>query len=717
MLQLLKDHFGYTEFRPPQAEIIQNVLKQKDVFVLMPTGGGKSICYQLPALKFSGVTLVISPLISLMKDQVDALQANGIAATFLNSTLSSREVTQIERELRNGEIKILYVAPERLALPSFQELLNQLTISLIAIDEAHCISEWGHDFRPEYRNLKTLKKQFPKIPMMALTATATEKVRTDILNQLQLKQAQIFVASFDRPNLFFSVTEKRNALEKLLHLLQQKKGESTIIYCFSRKETEEIAEILNKQGFKALPYHAGLSNEERKANQDFFIKDEVSVMVATIAFGMGIDKPNVRLVVHYSFPKTLEGYYQEIGRAGRDGLPSECVMFYTYADMRKHEFFLDKIADQTEAQNARAKLQQVLDYADTHQCRREYLLNYFGEKFQFKTNQTGCQGCDNCLKPKEKFDATLIAQKILSAVVRTGNRFGMNYVVDVLRGAKTQSILQNGHNQLSVYGIEKTVSANELKDIFQSLAREGFLEKASGQYPTFFVTPKGKEFLQNKTKIELPKMVKSEADFSSSKNAKIEFNPDLFEKLRKLRKQLADDREVPPFVIFGDNSLQQMAHYFPQTLDDFGDISGVGSRKKAEFGQVFVDLITAFTQANHLKSVQIPTRRQRPRQTNRVTLARYLQTKALVDQKMPLAKIAKIQGFQESTIVNHLEKMLAQGEKIDLEYLRPESKSFVEIQKAFAVCGLELLKPVYEYLKEKYSYAEIRLARLFMERE
>ena len=410
MEDLLKQYFGYDEFRPMQLDIIKNTLEKKDSLVIMPTGGGKSICYQLPTLKFGGLTLVISPLISLMKDQVDGLKANGINAEYINSSLSREETIDIKKRIQGKEVKLLYIAPERLASEDFIIFLNTLKVSLIAIDEAHCISEWGHDFRPEYRNLKSLRAIFPESPIMALTATATEKVRVDILKQLSLRYPKIFISSFNRKNLNLIVLEKKKAMERIIKMLNEYKEESAIIYCFSRKDSENIAEKLRYKGFNALPYHAGLDNETKKHNQDLFIKDKVNIIVATIAFGMGINKPNVRLIVHHTFPKTLEGYYQEIGRAGRDGISSDCILFYSRGDKRKHEFFIDKIEDEITKNNARAKLRQVMNYCEDNSCRRRQILRYFGEDF-FEDN---CRACDSCLKlskPERIEQKTLILKE------------------------------------------------------------------------------------------------------------------------------------------------------------------------------------------------------------------------------------------------------------------------------------------------------------------
>ena len=475
-LAILKARFGYDRFRALQEEIIGNVLGRRDSLALMPTGGGKSLCYQLPALIFDGITLVISPLIALMKDQVDALNANGIAARFINSSLPASEIEDVQAQVRRGQVKILYVAPERLALPGFRRFLHSLDLSLIAIDEAHCISEWGHEFRPDYRNLRQLRQDFPAVPVIALTATATERVREDIIGQLDLQQGQVFLASFNRANLSYSVQPKASSWGKLMSLLEQRRSQSIIIYCFSRQETDDLARDLNARGLSARPYHAGLDPEVRRRTQEDFIRDRVPIIVATIAFGMGIDKPDIRLVVHYSLPRSLEGYYQETGRAGRDGLPSECVLFYSYADKARQEYFINQMGDAVEQRNARQKLAKMVEFAQVPSCRRRFILEYFGEQWP----EENCGGCDVCLESREEFDATEIAQKILSAVVRTGERFGANHIIQVLSGSREKRILELGHDRLSVYGIAKDVGRPELREIIGQLQARRLLVRSGG---------------------------------------------------------------------------------------------------------------------------------------------------------------------------------------------------------------------------------------------
>lgn len=586
---LLKTHFGYDDFRPLQEEIIQSVLDGKDAFVLMPTGGGKSLCFQLPSLMNDGLTLVVSPLIALMKDQVDSLTANGISAAYLNSSLTKKERAAIEERAIQGELDLLYVAPERLSSFGFNDFLEKLNVSLVAIDEAHCISEWGHDFRPDYRNLRHLRMRLSGVPFMALTATATQRVRQDILRQLVMPKAQVFVSSFNRPNLTYHIRPKLDMFPQLLKLLKEHEGASTIIYSFSRKDTESLALQLNHKGYKTLAYHAGLPAQERKRVQESFIRDEVSIIVATIAFGMGIDKPDVRLVVHTDLPKTIEGYYQETGRAGRDGLPSECVLFYSFGDKRKQEFFIDQIADTDEQALARKKLDDVLVYCQSSFCRRLILLTYFDEIWE----EPHCDSCDNCLRVGgDREDATVTAQKILSAVLKTHERFGTAYVCDVLAGSRQKRILANGHEQLSVHGLLSKMSKPLIREYMQLLEFDGYLEQDTGAYPTLRVTTKGRRALKERSSIELPvPQTPAKAVRSSVLKGVSDEDAGLFESLRALRKRLASEQGVPPFVIFGDRTLQAMARERPQTEEAFLDLFGVGQNKLEKYGEVFMECI------------------------------------------------------------------------------------------------------------------------------
>ena len=623
VLDLLKKHFGYDQFRPLQAEIIASVLERRDTLVLMPTGGGKSLCYQLPALRFDGLTLVVSPLVALMKDQVDTLKANGIAAEFINSSLTYPELNNVQRRVQRNAVKILYVAPERLAVAGFLDFLAERTVSLVAVDEAHCISMWGHEFRPDYRNLITLRHALPGVPCIALTATATEQVRRDIAGQLELTRPREFLAGFNRANLSYSVRPKRNSVDALADLLDEYRGESCIVYCFSRKSTEDLATALGERGLSALPYHAGLDTTVRSQTQEQFIRDEVPIIVATIAFGMGIDKPDVRLVVHYDLPKSLEGYYQETGRAGRDGLPSECALFYSYGDKIKQDFFIDQIEDPAEQRNARDKLERVIEFCDLQTCRRKYLLAYFGEDWQ----QDNCGGCDVCLTPREEFDATIIAQKILSAIVRTGERFGIAHVSQVLRGANMKRIRELRHDRLSVYGIVNDFSNNELKEVAGLLQAKGLLRK--GSYAILSLTPAGRKFLKDRETLTLTRAKRVDptprADSldrdptqewrkraapagAANEQGDIAVDAALFEKLRALRRTIAAQRNVPPYVIFGDVTLRQMAAYLPQSRERLSRILGVGAAKLEQWGEAFLEAIRAYAREHNVEEREIPFR-------------------------------------------------------------------------------------------------------------
>src|SRR5881394_2347906 len=589
----LKKYFGYDAFRPLQEEIIRDALAGRDVFALMPTGGGKSLCFQLPALLRDGLTIVVSPLISLMKDQVDALQTIGIAATFLNSALDRHEAVERLRGLNRGQYRMLYLAPERLKLDGFLERALNWNITQIAIDEAHCISEWGHDFRPEYRELKKLRRHLPDVPIMALTATATKRVRKDIVDQLHFDNARCYVASFNRPNLTYRVVPKSSPYEQVLTFIRSRPNESGIVYCASRKTADSLATKLNDDGVKAKPYHAGLEAKERTKHQELFLRDDARVITATIAFGMGINKPNVRFVVHHDLPKNIESYYQETGRAGRDGLPSECALLFSASDVVKQTHFIDEKSE-SEQRIAREQLRQMVHYAETRECRRATLLRYFGEEY----GQPSCKGCDNCLTPRETFDGTIPAQKFLSCVHRicakSGFGFGLNHVVEVLTGAETQAIRQRRHDQPSTYGIGRDLKRDAWQAIGRELLRLGLIECAPGKFATLKLSKDGLDTLRERTPITVTKQIDISEQRTKGAAGEIECDEVLFERLRMVRRKLADERDVPAYVIFSDVSLREMARAYPTTASEFRRIPGVGAQKLKDFAKPFLAEITDY---------------------------------------------------------------------------------------------------------------------------
>ena len=601
LLTLLKQFFGFSSFRPLQEEIIRDALAGRDVLALLPTGGGKSLCFQLPALTRAGLTVVVSPLISLMKDQVDVLSASGVPATFLNSSLKADESRARLRGLHGGEYRLLYVAPERMMLSGFLSDLRRWSVNLLAIDEAHCISEWGHDFRPEYRRLAELREQFPEVPLMALTATATERVRQDIVKQLRLREPKRYVASFNRPNLSYRVLAKSKAYEQVLNFVNLRPNESGIVYCQSRRSAENVAERLSDDGVMAKPYHAGLDAKERSMNQELFLRDEARVICATIAFGMGINKPNVRFVIHHDLPKNVEGYYQETGRAGRDGLPSECLLLFSAGDAVKYSRFIEEVSDEQQRKIATAQLRQMVDFAESRECRRAALLRYFGEEFR----ETNCGGCDNCLTPRETYDGTLAGQKFLSCVFRvrekSGINFGINQIVEVLSGAETENIIKWDHHTVSTYGIGKELSRVEWKVIGRELVRLGYLRQAAEKFNVLQLTEQGQAALRERQTISLTKTV-AVTKPAKPRAGEISCDESLFDRLRRLRKRLADDRGVPPYIVFSDVSLRQMASHHPSNEVEFGQINGVGEQKLKRFGKIFMSEIAAYLRANPTKA-------------------------------------------------------------------------------------------------------------------
>jgi ATP-dependent DNA helicase RecQ len=713
LLAPLKKYFGFSSFRPLQQEIISDSLAGQDVFAVLPTGGGKSLCFQLPALVRPGLTVVVSPLIALMKDQVDALQAAGVAATFLNSSLAAGESRPRLRGLHNGEFRLLYVAPERLMLSGFLEDLKKWNVNLFAIDEAHCISEWGHDFRPEYRQLRNLRGLFPGVPMMALTATATARVRDDIVAQLHLKEPARYVASFNRPNLIYRVAAKTGAYGQILSYIRSRPKESGIIYCQARKTTEDIARKLSQDGVTALPYHAGMENSERSQHQEKFLRDEARVICATIAFGMGINKPNVRFVIHYDLPKNIEGYYQETGRAGRDGLPGECLLLFSPGDRVKQMRFIDEKTSPAEKEIARSQLEQMIHYAEIGKCRREFLLGYFGEQFE----QTPCAACDNCLAPRATWDGTVTAQKFLSCVYRirekSGFNVGIQHVVEVLRGADTDKIRKFSHEQLSTYNIGAEHSRADWAVIGRELVRLGFLHQNAEKFNVVELTDTGRAALKSRQKIMLTKAMTPGP--VEHRVGEIACDEALFEKLRALRKRLADERSVPPYVIFADTTLRQMARLYPTSESELSQVSGIGEKKMREFGQIFLREITA-----HLKSSPRQIFADDSFSTPATTARRSLLTDTVRDtlhffrQGKTVSEIARFRGVKDGTIYGHLEQALLAGERIDVSTL-VSAAAQREIAAAFARHGLLTLAPIVESLGGKYGYNECKIVRAMLQ--
>jgi ATP-dependent DNA helicase RecQ len=702
--QALKYHFGYDRFRPGQRQIIEDALQNRDLLIVMPTGGGKSLCFQLPALIKKGLTVVVSPLIALMQDQVEGLRNNNINATFLNSSLNPYKVRSREEAILSGKVRLLYVAPERLLserfLPFLDLVKEKIGIAAFAIDEAHCVSEWGHDFRPEYRQMKSLRKRYPDVPTLALTATATDRVRADIIQQLGLKQPSIHIASFNRQNLYYEVRSKsKSAYAELLELIRENEG-SAIIYCLTRKKVDELTFKLQNDKISALSYHAGLSDEERSSNQTRFIRDDVRVMVATIAFGMGINKPDVRLVIHFDLPRNLESYYQESGRAGRDSEPSRCTLFFSFSDIKTIEWSIDQKTDPQEQLIAKQQLRQVIDYAQGTVCRRTIQLGYFGERFD-----GNCGNCDNCRYPKPMQDWTIEAMKFLSCVARCKERFGMLHIIDVLRGAKSQKIIQNEHDQLSTYGIGKDKSVDEWRMLARSLLHQGLLEQTSDGYSVLKLNPLSWEVMRRQRTVSLavPLAQKIIWEEGSEKAAEAEI---LMHRLRSLRKQLADEQSVPPYVVFQDSTLKLMAQLQPTTLTEFGKLSGVGSHKLSQYGDKFLTEIRAYRQEKGLvdsPQVKFTPSVSLPSDTEIFTFQ-------LHKQGLSVNEIAKKRNIRPTTIIRHLADLIEKNQPVDINQLVPLEHQ-QKIWQVLEVLGDISLTPIREQLGESYSFDEIRLVR------
>jgi ATP-dependent DNA helicase RecQ len=708
LLPILKQHFGFTSFRTLQEQIIRDALAGKDVFALLPTGGGKSLCFQLPALVQPGLTVVVSPLIALMKDQVDGLQASGIAATFLNSSLGAGESRARLRGLHNGEYRLLYLAPERLMLSGFLADLQRWQVNLLAVDEAHCISEWGHDFRPEYRQLSELRALFPNVPMMALTATATERVRKDIVQHLKLREPAAYVASFNRPNLTYRVLAKAQPYDQTLEFIRRRPRDSGIVYCQSRKSSESLALRLTADGVKARPYHAGLSAEDRSSHQELFLRDEVRVICATIAFGMGINKPNVRFIIHYDLPKNIEGYYQETGRAGRDGLPGECLLLFSAGDVVKQTQFIDQKPDPQEQKIARAQLHQMVHYAETSSCRRKELLGYFGENFETPE----CGGCDNCLSPRDTFDGTVAAQKLLSCVYRIRERsgfgVGLNHVIEVLTGADTEKIRRWGHEKLSTYNIGREHSRPEWAVIGRELIRLGFLRQTTDKFSVIELTPEGRGALRERRRITLTRPAKT-PESASRQAGQISCDEALFDRLRQLRKRLADERGVPPYIVFSDVALRQMACDYPVNERDFSRISGVGERKLREFGAIFLAEIATHLRTNPRQIFADDSFTPAPPARSSLSDTVHATWQAF-NTGLTVEEICARRKLAASTIHGHICAAIEAGRRVDLNrFFSPDELR--QVADAFARTGLANLTGARKLLGERFAYDLLRIYR------
>lgn len=713
---ILGEVFGYSEFRSHQKKIIENVLNKKDSLVIMPTGGGKSLCYQIPALIFKGLTIVVSPLISLMKDQVEQLTEFGVSALFLNSTLSAQEYSRNVELLKKNKVKLLYLAPENLLSQGTLSLLSSLKIDCIAIDEAHCISEWGHDFRPEYRQLANVRSRFSSATCIALTATATQRVRQDIKSSLGFDVSNEFVASFNRENLFIDIIPKDDPVSQTMDFISSRLGESGIIYCFSRRQVDDLYEVLKDSGYSVRPYHAGLSDKERSENQEMFIKDDIQIIVATIAFGMGINKPNVRFVIHFDLPKNIETYYQEIGRAGRDGLKSFCLLLFSYGDIQKIKYFINQ-KSKDEQHIANIHLNALLQFTETQTCRRRPLLAYFGEEYHVKK----CDMCDNCLAGDRALsDITVLAQKFLSCVKRTNEMFGINHIIDVLRGSQSQKVYNFEHEKLSTYGIGQDFTRKQWFYLARQFISKGLMIQDT-KYGGLKLTGKAYDVFKGKEKVfgmieeERVRYIKQK-----ERDSEYEYDRVLFEKLRKKRKELADKAGVPPYVIFSDKTLIEMAVFFPRSDESLLHIHGVGSVKHKKYGSYFLDIIGSYCDENQIntepvKKISVLPHLLKP--SHNKEKKRYIIIGEVYNSGKSIPEIMKVFNIKRVTAIDHLLKYHQSGYKIRsdgiLEVSKVSSKQHKIILDAFQKHGTEFLKPVFDALEGKISYDELKIFRLY----
>lgn len=707
----LKYYFGFDKFKGDQEEIIQSVLNRKDTFVIMPTGGGKSMCYQLPALIQGGTAVIVSPLIALMKNQVDAIRQfcqDDSIAHFLNSSLNKGDVQRVKDDVTAGKTKLLYVAPESLTKQEYIDFLRNSGVSFFAIDEAHCISEWGHDFRPEYRRLKEIMSAIAHVPVMALTATATPKVQIDIQKTLGMKDANVFKSSFNRGNLYYEVRPKQNVEKQIVQYVKQHEGKSGIIYCLSRKMVEKFAELLQVNGIKALPYHAGLDSKTRAKHQDMFLMEDADVIVATIAFGMGIDKPDVRFVIHHDIPKSIEGFYQETGRAGRDGGEGNCISFYSYKDVEKLEKFLQGKAV-SEQEIGRQLLNDIVSFSETSVCRRKFILHYFGEDYDVKECD---EKCDNCANPKEKFEGKELLQKLLNTVLALNQKHKSNHIADVVAGQLNNEITNYKHNHLEVFGIGKERDTNSWNSIIRQAVLQEFIRKEVESYGIIKVTQKGQEFLKTPNSISFFK----ERDYSDlsgpiiqdSKNTVVDEN--LFILLKELTKQVSKEKQIPPFAVFQQPSLQEMCLYYPLTMEELKNISGVGNGKAKRFGQPFLDIITKYVNEN---DIERPSDFVVKSVAHKSALKIHIITS--IDKKSNLEDIASQNNIKFDELITEIETIVNSGTKINLNYFIDEmlgEEEQEEIFDYFMESESDSIDAAYEEFEEEYEEEELRLMRI-----
>ena len=704
-LEVLKKYYGYDAFRQGQAEIIDAILSGQDVLGIMPTGGGKSICYQVPALLLEGVTIVISPLISLMKDQVDTLKQYGIKAELINSTLTTTEFREIVANARMGEYKLLYVAPERLETESFIELMRQMPISMVAVDEAHCVSQWGHDFRTSYRRIAGMISFLEKRPIIAaFTATATPIVKEDIRNLLGLKEPFEYISTFDRPNLYFEVRKPQNKLQELEKYIRNHQGESGVIYCATRKNVDELWVRLNDLGIPVTRYHAGLSEMERTQNQEDFLFDRIPIMVATNAFGMGIDKPNVRFVVHFNMPKNMESYYQEAGRAGRDGEAAECILLFSTQDIMTNRYIIENGTSAANHQKEYEKLNSMVDYCNTESCLRSFILTYFGQT----ALEEGCQNCSSCNNDTEETDITIEAQKIMSCVKRMHEQFGSTQVADVLKGANTQRIRSLRFNELSTYGIMGDYPKDTIKEIIAFLVAEGYLYLEGAQYPVLKLTEKSYSVLKGEQKIAIRRVIEKEdtlVRYKASDNNNVDFG--LFELLRQARFDIAAQQGVQPFMIFPDTTLKDMSKKYPINEAQMLQVSGVGEYKMAQYGEKFLDVVQKYVVEHNIdvttiireEKITVPTK-SAPRGSHLLTYQLYLEGKTIEE-------IADERDLTQTTVESHLLKCVKEDLEVDFAKFIPAEQED-EIIEAIEQCGSGLLKPIKECLPPEVTYTAIK---------